>query len=89
MCAFNKPELANQNRLGTLQIVFITFGIVSMLFMVGVVMCCFVQRHKRNSGARPISPEETCFAPTYPILNGQTLHDIIEMTTSGSGSGES
>ncbi|CAO1393595.1 unnamed protein product [Diamesa serratosioi] len=65
-----------------------------------IAMCCLlaitmlgvssslwlVQRRKRNSGARQILPEDSLCGPNYPILNGHTIQDIIEMTTSGSGS---
>lgn len=55
--------------------------------MVGVLSSLWlVQRRKRNSGARQILPEDSLCGPNYPILNGHTIQDIIEMTTSGSGS---
>lgn len=48
-----------------------------------------VRRRKRNSGARQILPEDSVCGASYPILNGHTtIQDFIEMTTSGSGSGE-
>ena len=45
------------------------------------------RRRKRNSGARQILPEDSLCGPNYPILKGHTIQDIIELTTSGSGSG--
>lgn len=46
------------------------------------------RRRKRNSGARQILPEDSLCGPNYPILKGHTIQDIIELTTSGSGSGK-
>ncbi|XP_049534545.1 TGF-beta receptor type-1-like isoform X2 [Anopheles darlingi] len=47
----------------------------------------FIGRRKRNSGARQILPEDSVCGASYPILNGHTtLQNLMEMTTSGSGS---
>lgn len=47
------------------------------------VSCKYYQKRKRNNGRQFIAEDSVC----DPILNnGQTIHDIIEMTTSGSGS---
>lgn len=46
----------------------------------------YYQRKKRLVNGRPFAKEDSVYDP---ILNGNTtLHDIIEMTTSGSGSGK-
>lgn len=44
-----------------------------------------MQRRKRGNGMRQFIPSEDSVCD--PILNGNTIQDIIEMTTSGSGSG--
>lgn len=61
-----------------------------MTAVVGLMFVMFVmRRRKRNSGARQILPEDSVCGASYPILNGHTtIQDFIEMTTSGSGSGE-
>lgn len=57
-------------------------AVVSLMFVM-------LRRRKRNSGARQILPEDSVCGASYPILNGHTtIQDFIEMTTSGSGSGE-
>lgn len=45
----------------------------------------YLQRRKRISGIRQYMQEDSV---CDPILNGNTIQDIIEMTTSGSGSGK-
>lgn len=46
---------------------------------------CF-QRRLKNPGSRQILPEDSLCGPNVPILPGKSLRDLIEMTTSGSGS---
>lgn len=46
----------------------------------------YLQRRKGGSGMRQFIQNEDSVCD--PILNGNTIQDIIEMTTSGSGSGE-
>ncbi|KAL7036351.1 hypothetical protein ACKWTF_008784 [Chironomus riparius] len=54
-------------------------ALLSCIFVIGVISMFFLLRkRKQNSGGQPLITEES--------LCGQTLHDIIEMTTSGSGS---
>lgn len=63
---------------------FIVGGI--LLFCVVVMTSYwFFQRRKGGSGIRQYTQNEDSVCD--PILNGNTIHDIIEMTTSGSGSG--
>ncbi|KAH8369701.1 hypothetical protein KR093_000642, partial [Drosophila rubida] len=50
----------------------------------GTATWYYCQRRKRLANGRPFAKEDSVYDP---ILNGNTtLHDIIEMTTSGSGS---
>ena len=51
------------------------------LMLVSYWLC---QRRKRNIGSRQFIQEDSV---CDPILNGPTIQDMIEMTTSGSGSG--
>uniref|UniRef100_A0A8D8BXT0 Serine/threonine-protein kinase receptor n=1 Tax=Culex pipiens TaxID=7175 RepID=A0A8D8BXT0_CULPI len=62
-------------------------GVMAFALCVSL-MFVMLRRRKRNSGARQILPEDSVCGASYPILNGHstTLHDFIEMTTSGSGS---
>jgi TGF-beta receptor type-1 len=54
-------------------------ALVSCIIVIGLISTFFLLRkRKQNSGGQPLITEES--------LCGQTLHDIIEMTTSGSGS---
>lgn len=64
-------------------------GVMAFALCVSL-MFVMLRRRKRNSGARQILPEDSVCGASYPILNGHstTLHDFIEMTTSGSGSGK-
>ncbi|XP_037808125.1 TGF-beta receptor type-1 isoform X3 [Lucilia sericata] len=67
-----------------------TWVLVAIIFGVTLAAClsvflswCYWQKRKQGSRARPFAPEDSVYDP---ILNGNTLQDIIEMTTSGSGS---
>jgi TGF-beta receptor type-1 len=56
-------------------------ALMSCLIVIGVLSLFFLLRkRKQNSGGQPLLITEES------ICGGQTLHDIIEMTTSGSGS---
>lgn len=62
------------------------FGATLLFCLVTLSSYWYVQRRKRGgSGMRPFLPSEDSVCD--PILNGNTIQDIIEMTTSGSGSG--
>ncbi|TMW54720.1 hypothetical protein DOY81_000251 [Sarcophaga bullata] len=67
-----------------------TWVLVAIIFGATLAAClsvflswCYCQKRKQGSRARPFAPEDSVYDP---ILNGNTLQDIIEMTTSGSGS---
>ncbi|XP_005176483.1 TGF-beta receptor type-1 isoform X2 [Musca domestica] len=65
-------------------LVAIIFGATLFACLLVFVSWCFYQKRKQGtSRARPFAPEDSVYDP---ILNGNTLQDIIEMTTSGSGS---
>lgn len=45
-------------------------------------------QNRRRQRQIPYRSEDSIEAPDHPILGGVSLRDMIEMTTSGSGSGE-
>ncbi|XP_058056532.1 TGF-beta receptor type-1 [Anopheles bellator] len=72
---------------GKLHLILIVVTVLLLLVMVFASVTYFFGRRKRNSGARQILPEDSVCGASYPILNGHTtIQDLIEMTTSGSGS---
>lgn len=59
--------------------VYVAFcALIACLAVIGLASVFLMRRRKQNSGGPQLLAEES--------LCGQTLHDIIEMTTSGSGS---
>lgn len=72
------------NKLTTWEFVFIIFGGTISFCMIIMSVYWYVQRRKRDTSARQFIQEDSV---CDPILNGNTIQDIIEMTTSGSGSG--
>ncbi|XP_053966622.1 TGF-beta receptor type-1 isoform X3 [Anastrepha ludens] len=69
--------------LNTWVLVAIIFGATLFICLSVLMSLCFWQRRKRNSNGRTFPPDDSV---CDPILNGNTIQDIIEMTTSGSGS---
>nr|CAD7392747.1 unnamed protein product [Timema cristinae] len=61
---------------------------VSIIALCGILFFLLYIK-KTHRGARPLQgcPEDSIEAPDRPILGGVSLRDMIEMTTSGSGSG--
>nr|CAD7589421.1 unnamed protein product [Timema genevievae] len=61
---------------------------VSIIALCGILFFLLYIKKTRR-GARPLQgcPEDSIEAPDRPILGGVSLRDMIEMTTSGSGSG--
>ncbi|CRK97925.1 CLUMA_CG011298, isoform C [Clunio marinus] len=68
-----KPEPLAEN-----MIYIVLFALIATIMAVAMISGIFMRRRKQNSGGPQLLAEES--------LCGQTLHDIIEMTTSGSGS---
>ncbi|XP_052864579.1 TGF-beta receptor type-1 [Anopheles cruzii] len=90
-CNHNKlltlPKPAPEEDKGKLHLILIVVTVLLLLVMTFVGATYFFGRRKRNSGARQILPEDSVCGASYPILNGHTtIQDLIEMTTSGSGS---
>ncbi|XP_037046242.1 TGF-beta receptor type-1 isoform X3 [Bradysia coprophila] len=76
-------EFLGNDGLNTWEYVVIIFGSTLLICVLGLSSYWLFQRRKRVSNERPfIQDDSVC----DPILNGNTIQDIIEMTTSGSGS---
>ncbi|ALC40485.1 babo [Drosophila busckii] len=70
--------------LSSWELVAIIVGATLIICLSGTLAWYYCQRRKRLANGRPFAKEDSVYDP---ILNGNTtLHDIIEMTTSGSGS---
>ncbi|KAL7737415.1 hypothetical protein ACLKA6_013017 [Drosophila palustris] len=80
---FETDFLPNQT-LSSWELVAIIVGATLIICLSGTMTWYYCQRRKRLANGRPFAKEDSVYDP---ILNGNTtLHDIIEMTTSGSGS---
>ncbi|KAM7346183.1 TGF-beta receptor type-1 babo isoform 3-T3 [Cochliomyia hominivorax] len=77
------PDYIPEDKLKTWELVAIIFGSTLFACLAVFLTWCLWQKHKQGNRARPFAPEDSVYDP---ILNGNTLQDIIEMTTSGSGS---
>lgn len=72
--------------LSTLEIASVfAFSIISVFVMVLAVYYIYNKRRHHHKGLRV---EDSVDDPDHPILGANTIRDMIEMTTSGSGSGE-
>ncbi|XP_017867655.1 PREDICTED: TGF-beta receptor type-1 isoform X2 [Drosophila arizonae] len=79
-----ETEYRSNETLSSWQLVAIIVGATLSICFSGTVAWYWCQRRKRLANGRPFAKEDSVYDP---ILNGNTtLHDIIEMTTSGSGS---
>ncbi|KRF79146.1 TGF-beta receptor type-1 isoform X4 [Drosophila virilis] len=78
------PDFMPNKTLTSWQLVVIIVGVTVIICFTGTMAWYYCQRRKRLANGRPFAKEDSVYDP---ILNGNTtLHDIIEMTTSGSGS---
>ncbi|XP_064544214.1 TGF-beta receptor type-1 isoform X4 [Drosophila montana] len=78
------PDFMPNKTLTSWQLVVIIVGVTVIICFSGTMAWYYCQRRKRLANGRPFAKEDSVYDP---ILNGNTtLHDIIEMTTSGSGS---
>ncbi|XP_073813096.1 TGF-beta receptor type-1 babo isoform X3 [Musca autumnalis] len=78
------PDFPPEETINSWVLVAIIFGATLFACLLVFISWCFYQKRKQGtSRARPFAPEDSVYDP---ILNGNTLQDIIEMTTSGSGS---
>jgi len=59
-----------------------------VLFLILFIILIFTVRRQRHQRLRPhYNCDDSTEAPDLPILGGVSLKSMIEMTTSGSGSG--
>lgn len=65
--------------------IFIIFGGTLLFCTIVLSSYWYFQKKKRNSNGHQYGADDSV---CDPILSGNTLQDIIEMTTSGSGSGK-
>ncbi|RZF48115.1 hypothetical protein LSTR_LSTR002181 [Laodelphax striatellus] len=76
------------SQLGTWELVCLIAGpivLICVVMVVGLSMC--QQQRRRTRIPHSPFPCQEADAPDQPILGGVSLRDMIEMTTSGSGSG--
>lgn len=78
-----KRELMDEPTLNTWEMVFMIFGGTMIFCLVVLSSYWYFQKRKRDSSGQSYANDDSV---CDPILNGNTLQDIIEMTTSGSGS---
>ncbi|KAH8401785.1 hypothetical protein KR009_007844 [Drosophila setifemur] len=77
-------DLDPARHLTSWELVSIIVGVTLFICLTGTCSWYCCQRRKRMASGRPFAKEDSVYDP---ILNGNTtIHDIIEMTTSGSGS---
>ncbi|XP_034653805.1 TGF-beta receptor type-1 isoform X3 [Drosophila subobscura] len=78
------PDFVPERTLSSWELVGIIVGVTLVICVTGTTSWYYYQRRKRQATGRPFAKEDSVYDP---ILNGNTtIHDIIEMTTSGSGS---
>ncbi|XP_068147739.1 TGF-beta receptor type-1 isoform X3 [Drosophila tropicalis] len=78
------PDFHTDYKLNSWELVGIIVGATLIICLSGTFAWYYCQRRKRIASGRPYPREDSVYDP---ILNGNTtIHDIIEMTTSGSGS---
>ncbi|KAH8277733.1 hypothetical protein KR018_004422 [Drosophila ironensis] len=79
-----ETDMVPARRLTSWELVAIIVGITLIICLVGTGSWYYCQRRKQLASGRPFAKEDSVYDP---ILNGNTtIHDIIELTTSGSGS---
>ncbi|KAL9913636.1 TGF-beta receptor type-1 isoform X1 [Glossina fuscipes] len=78
-----QADIQPEETLKTWVLVAIIFGATLVGCLLVFLVWCYWQKRKQGTRGRPFAPEDSVYDP---ILNGNTLQDIIEMTSSGSGS---
>ncbi|SPP73925.1 TGF-beta receptor type-1 isoform X2 [Drosophila guanche] len=79
-----ETDFVPERTLSSWELVGIIVGVTLVICVTGTTSWYYYQRRKRLATGRPFAKEDSVYDP---ILNGNTtIHDIIEMTTSGSGS---
>lgn len=80
-------DIAKEGVWGTFEIAAAIAGPILVVCLLTVAYFYFYQ-NKRNMHHHVGLCEDSIEAPDHPILNGVSLKHMIEMTTSGSGSGK-
>ncbi|XP_046998744.1 TGF-beta receptor type-1 isoform X1 [Schistocerca americana] len=88
----NNKETADQHVLrgpvmGKWELAIVIAGPIVIFCFLSVMAYCFWNHQKRRLHQLRYHPDDSIEAPDHPILGGVSLRDMIEMTTSGSGSG--
>lgn len=87
-CVVSPPWYGvNGSNLGTWELALMIAGPICMVCLGVMLGLSLWQQHKRRLHALHYHCPEPD-APDQPILGGVSLRDMIEMTTSGSGSGK-
>ncbi|GLH00172.1 Raf homolog serine/threonine-protein kinase Raf [Gryllus bimaculatus] len=83
-----QPTSDTVGTLNTIQVVLIAvIGTFFVVIITAIAAWACICRHPLRGGHRLPPGDESLEAPDHPILGGVSLRDMIEMTTSGSGSG--
>ncbi|XP_046998746.1 TGF-beta receptor type-1 isoform X3 [Schistocerca americana] len=73
--------------MGKWELAIVIAGPIVIFCFLSVMAYCFWNHQKRRLHQLRYHPDDSIEAPDHPILGGVSLRDMIEMTTSGSGSG--
>lgn len=73
--------------MGTFEIAAVIVVPTLVVCLIGIMLYFCYQQNKRGMHHHLGPGEDSIEAPDHPILNGVSLKHMIEMTTSGSGSG--
>lgn len=74
--------------MGTWELALVIASPIVIVCIIVTVAYSLWQQHSRRKHQLPYRSEDSIEAPDHPILGGVSLRDMIEMTTSGSGSGK-
>jgi TGF-beta receptor type-1 len=74
--------------LGTWELALVIASPIVIVCIIVTVAYSLWQQRCRRKHQLPYRSEDSIEAPDHPILGGVSLRDMIEMTTSGSGSGK-
>ncbi|XP_023702433.1 TGF-beta receptor type-1 isoform X3 [Cryptotermes secundus] len=81
------PQGQGTVSLGTWELALVIASPIVIVCIIVTVAYSLWQQHSRRKHQLPYRSEDSIEAPDHPILGGVSLRDMIEMTTSGSGSG--
>ncbi|KAJ4431881.1 TGF-beta receptor type-1, partial [Periplaneta americana] len=81
------PQGKGTVSLGTWELAMVIALPIVILSVIVTIAYSIWQKRRRSRHQLPYRSEDSIEAPDHPILGGVSLRDMIEMTTSGSGSG--